>query len=156
LGDDHTQDEDILQDIYWIEDTVEALDVGLHEQGIDIGDGQACLVSGDKDDVQVANVHGTAPNRPRQLARAGCGTAPAPRAAAAAHHEPSAVRNEFMVLLLGLAAAVYNTENNNDELGQLHLRVVAIGLGFSTLGRADQVLFRAVEKATSCGLARAH
>jgi len=60
------------------------------------------------------------------------------------------------VLLSELAAAVYDTVQSKDEksfeVGFLHRNVVAIGLGYSSLVKEDQILFQAVEKATSCGM----
>jgi len=102
-----------------------------------------------------ARVHGTAPSRSRQSARGGCGTALAPPVAPSVQHEPSAVRNEFKSLFSELSAAVYDTGKSKDEksieVGRIHRRVVAIGLGYRSLVREDQILLQAVEQATACG-----
>jgi len=102
-----------------------------------------------------ARVHGTAPSRSRQSARGGCGTAPALLVASCAQHMPSAVRIELKVLLSGLAVGVFNTGTSMDEksseVGLLHLRVGAIGLGYSSFFMEDQLLSQAVEKVSCAG-----
>jgi len=124
--------------------------------GASIGKASAVAVPRQSFGVKGSKVHGTAPNRPRPSARGVCGTVPALLVAPGSQHEPSAVRSEFKVLLAELAAAVYDTRKSTDEksieVGLIHRRVVAIGLNYSRLLQADQLLFQAVEKATACGL----
>jgi len=125
--------------------------------GARIGKVAAVAVPRRSFDVKEAKVHGTAPTRPRQLARGGRGSALGLPVSPGAPHEPSAVWNELKVPLSELAAVVYDTENSMDEksieVRLIHRRVVAIGYGYRRLLQADHLLFfQAVEKATGCGL----
>jgi len=80
---------------------------------------------------------------PRRLWHSSC-TLGRPECSARAQCSPE--RAHVVALRAGCC-----TDEKSIEVGQIHRKVVAIGLGYSNLATEDQVLFQAVEQATSCG-----